>query len=175
MPAGLLEMLRVPGLGPKKIKLLYDEVGIANLEDLESACQGDALSSLKGFGKKTQENILVGIAQYRRIHRRFRWVEAWQDAQPVYEALRQHDAVDAIEVAGSLRRKRETVKDVDLLVSTRQPEEVSRFFAEGPWTDRLIGSGTTKATGKIKLDLKKTYAQFAIIHLSNKGVVHKAD
>jgi DNA polymerase (family 10) len=163
VPPGLLEMLRIPGLGPKKVKILYDELDIVSVDALESACHADHISTMKGFGRKTQENILTGIAQYHRINKRFVWIEAWEHAQPVYEALRKHPAVDAIEVAGSLRRKRETVKDVDLVVSTRDPEAVSRFFAEGDWTERLIGSGTTKTSIVLKsglqVDLRVVTAQ----------------
>lgn len=146
VPMGLLEMLRVPGLGPKKIKLLFDEVDIATIEALEEACQNNSLADLKGFGEKTQQNILRGIAHYRRINTRFLWKVAYEYAAPVFETLLAKTPVDRAEMTGSLRRKRETVKDVDIVISTKKPDVVSSYFAEGEWTERVLGSGTTKTS-----------------------------
>lgn len=146
VPPGLLEMLRVPGLGPKKVKLLFDSMDISSVEALEAACQSGALADLRGFGAKTQENILRGIAYLRRVSARFFWSTAHENAYPVFEALRDHAATQRAQLAGSLRRRKESVHDVDIVVATRDAETVSEHFASGPWVERVIGSGPTKTS-----------------------------
>ncbi len=146
VPGGLLEMLRIPGLGPKKVKLLYDSMSIDSVEALEAACQTGQLEDLRGFGEKTQENILRGIAYLRRVNARFFWSVAHAHARPVFESLRDHPATVRAEMAGSLRRRKETVHDVDIVVSTDDPEAISEHFASGDWVERVIGSGPTKTS-----------------------------
>jgi DNA polymerase (family 10) len=158
VPPGLLDMLHVPGLGPKKIKLLHESLDIGGIDELERACKEGRLLELRGFGEKSQQNILTGIEQYRRIHTRFLWRDAAAYAAPVFAALRSHPDVQRAEIAGSLRRKRETVKDVDLLVSTTNGAAVSQFFAAGAWAARVLGSGTTKTsivhTSGLQMDMR---------------------
>jgi len=146
VPPGLLDMLRIPGLGPKKVKLLFDQLEITGIDALEAACREGRLLELRGFGAKSQENILRGIAFVRRASARFLWSVADPHAREVLEALVGHPAVLQAAIAGSLRRRKETVHDVDLLVATRDPEAVSQHFAAGPWVDRVIGSGPTKTS-----------------------------
>jgi DNA polymerase (family 10) len=146
VPDGLLEMLRIPGLGPKKVKLLYDTLDIGTVAALETACREDQLKEVRGFGAKTQENILRGIAYLRRVSARFFWSVAAQHATPVYDSLAQHPAVIRAALAGSLRRRKETVHDVDIVVSTADPDAVTQHFASGVWVERVIGSGPTKTS-----------------------------
>ena len=146
VPPGLLDMLRIPGLGPKKVKLLFDQLDIASVDALEHACREGKLLDLRGFGEKSQENILRGIAFVRRASARFLWSVADPEARAVLAALERHPSVSRAAIAGSLRRHKETVHDVDLLVATGDPEAVSAQFAAGPWVERVIGSGPTKTS-----------------------------
>jgi len=146
IPPGLLEMLRIPGIGPKKAKLLFDTLDIGSVDALERACREDKLLGIRGFGEKTQENILRGIDFARRAAARFFWSVAAAHAQPVFEALRAHPAAQRVALAGSLRRRKEIVHDVDIVLSTADPEALSTAFASGPWADRVLGSGPTKTS-----------------------------
>jgi DNA polymerase (family 10) len=146
VPPGLLDMLRISGLGPKRAKALHEALGIASVAELEAACREGSLATLKGFGAKTEENLLAGIERLRRVSSRFLWSFAQAQVLPILEELRHHPAVQRCEVAGSLRRRKETVGDVDLLVSTRDAGAIMSWFVSGPWTARVLGSGETKTS-----------------------------
>jgi DNA polymerase (family 10) len=165
VPAGLLEMMKIPGLGPKKAQALHDGLGIDGVDALEAACRSGRLEDLRGFGAKTEQNILAGIEQIRRVHGTFLWSFAHTIVVPVVEALRVHPAVQRVEYAGSLRRRKETVHDVDLLVATADAPAVMEAFAHGPWAARVLGSGETKTSvvdpGGLQMDLRAvTAAQY---------------
>jgi DNA polymerase (family X) len=119
VPAGLVAMLEIPGLGPKKIKALNDELGIESVEQLEQACQEDKIAGLKGFGEKTQANILDGINRRRSYASKHLLADALRVAEPLLDDLRQHPGVIRCSAAGSLRRHKEIIGDVDLLVSSK--------------------------------------------------------
>jgi len=158
VPAGLLDMLRIPGLGPKRAQALHDGLGIDSVQALELACRSGELAELKGFGERTAQNILLGIEQIRRVHGVFPRSFASDVVAPVLAALREHPAVVQVEAAGSLRRFKEIVHDVDLLVATHDPAAVSEFFATGPWAARVLGSGETKTSvvhpSDLQMDLR---------------------
>src|ERR1039457_2474396 len=120
-PPGLIAMLDIPGLGPKKIKALHDELGIETVERLEQACKDGKIAGLKGFGEKTQTNILEGIDRRRSYASRHLIIEALPRAEPLLEALRSHPDVIRCSAAGSLRRHREVIGDIDLLASSKKP------------------------------------------------------
>ncbi|MDP6959666.1 MAG: helix-hairpin-helix domain-containing protein, partial [Planctomycetota bacterium] len=124
VPPGILEMLRVPSLGPKKVHTLWKEQEISTLKTLEEACKEDKLSSLKGFGKKTQEKILEGITFLQKHAGKFRLGDAWPQAMKLLQSVRDCPDVLRAELAGSIRRSKEVVKDVDLLASSKNPEKV---------------------------------------------------
>ena len=173
VPPGLLEMLQVPGLGPKKVKLLFDSLEIASVEALERACRENRLLDTRGFGEKTQENILRGIALVRRNQARYFWSVAAEQAQPAVEALRHHPAVQRLEIAGSLRRRKDVVRDVDIVVSTNDPDGVTQVFATGPWVDRVLSSGPTKTSilhpSGLQMDLRvvsDTQFPYALHHFT---------
>ncbi len=157
-PPGLVAMLAIPGLGPKKIKALHDELGIESIDQLEQACKGGKIAGHKGFGEKTQANLLDGIARRRAYGARHRLNEALARVEPLLEALRSHPDVIRCSVAGSLRRHRETVGDMDLLASSQQPAEVIGFFASQPGIEKVLAKGDTKASvrleGGIQCDLR---------------------
>ncbi|HWQ91065.1 MAG TPA: helix-hairpin-helix domain-containing protein, partial [Clostridia bacterium] len=131
-PPGLMLMLDIPGLGPKKIKALHQELGIETVEQLEQACQEGKVAALKGFGEKTQVNICEGILRRRTYASKHLLPKTLPLAEALLDALHSHSAVVRCCEAGSLRRRREVVGDIDLLASSRQPREVLDFFVQLP-------------------------------------------
>ena len=122
IPGGVLAMVRIPGMGPKKAAALYKELGITSLDALRAACQADQVQALKGFGKKTQEKILAGIDLAASAHERMYWAHADEIVQDLLAHMRQVKGIRQIEVAGSYRRGRETIGDIDLLVDADDAE-----------------------------------------------------
>ena len=157
-PPGLVAMLDIPGLGPKKIKALHDELGIDTVEKLEQACKDGRIAGLKGFGEKTQTNILEGINRRRSYASRHLISEALPQADLMLEALRSHPDVVRCSAAGSLRRHREVIGDIDLLASSKQPAEVIEYFTSQPGIIKVLAKGETKASvlleGGIQADLR---------------------
>lgn len=145
-PPGLLELLRIPGLGPKKINRLFTALNITNLEQLEEACAGDRLLTLSGFGVRTQEKISAGIKFIKEHRGRFLWGEAINPALELREELARHPEVSRVEVAGSLRRFKPVVKDVDLVATAGDPRTVMEFFTRLPQVETVTGSGGTKTS-----------------------------
>src|SRR5437016_393926 len=157
-PPGLVAMLDIPGVGPKKIKVLHDELGIETVEQLEQACKEGKVAKLKGFGEKTQTNICEGIARRRTYAARHLISEALPLADALLEALRSHPDVVRCSTAGSLRRHREIIGDIDLLASSKKPGAVIEFFAAQPGILNVLAKGDTKASvllqGGIQSDLR---------------------
>jgi DNA polymerase (family 10) len=158
IPPGLVAMLDIPGLGPKKIKALHDELGLETVVQLEQACKDGKIAGLKGFGAKTQTNILEGISRRRSYASRHLISEALPRAEPLLEALRSHPDVIRCSTAGSLRRHREVIGDIDLLASSKKPAEVIEFFTSQPGIEKVLAKGETKASvlleGGIQSDLR---------------------
>jgi DNA polymerase (family 10) len=150
VPEGLLAMMDIPALGPKKIKVLYEKLGITSVAELEAACQAHRVRELAGFGAKTEEKLLAGIAQARDYSAQFLYAEAWAQAEEIREALREHEDVLQLSVGGSLRRGREVVKDLDFVASSRRPKEVMDFFVSLPWVKQVTNHGTTKSSVLLK-------------------------
>lgn len=145
-PAGVVDLTRIPGFGAKKARAVYESLGVASIEQLEDACQDGRLADLRGFGKKSAEKILQGIEQLRKHSGRFRIDTAWEAARPILAALRAHPAVLRAETAGSLRRWRETAKDLDFVVATNDADSVMEAFVKMPGVESVTGRGTTKAS-----------------------------
>ncbi|MGE0708550.1 MAG: DNA polymerase/3'-5' exonuclease PolX [Planctomycetota bacterium] len=150
IPAGLFEVLAVPGMGPKKTKLLWEQLGVESLAGLEAACREGQVAELKGFGQKSQDKILDGIAHLALTRGRRLRSEALPHAERLRAALGALPGVEQVEVAGSLRRGRETVKDVDLLVASADAAPVMQAVREDPEVDAVIGSGETKTSVRLK-------------------------
>ncbi len=146
IPAGLFEILKIPGLGPKKVKLLYEQLQIDTIEKLEKACKENRLAALKGFGKKTEENILQGIDQHRRFADQFLSGHIRSLADTLIDILRAHPATTRISIAGSLRRWKETIKDIDILASSSRPAELMQAFTTLPQVQRILNHGETKSS-----------------------------
>jgi DNA polymerase (family 10) len=150
IPQGLFEVLKVPGLGPKKVKALWDELGVTTLEELKTACDEHRIEGLKGFGKKSEENILKGLANLARAGGRRLRADVLPVSRELKAMLEALDGVEQVEVGGSLRRGRETVKDVDLLVASRDPAPVMAAVRDHPQVDEIIGSGETKTSVRLQ-------------------------
>lgn len=155
---GLVEMLGIPSLGPKKVKKLHDELGVDTIEALEAACKAGKVAVIEGFGEKTQAKILEGIGFKRQFASKHHLHKALAVAQPILENLRQHPAVTRCSTAGSLRRWKETIGDIDFLVSSRRPADVIEFFVTQPGVLSVSAKGDTKASviveGGIQADLR---------------------
>jgi len=132
IPSGHLEMLKIPGLGPKKIKTLYDRLGIKTIGELEYACLENRLMDLQGFGQKSQENILQGIQQVKKYQGQYLYGEVIEPAQGILKKILSHPRVIRGSLAGSLRRKMEVVRNINLVVSTQRPQEVLTAFSKLP-------------------------------------------
>jgi DNA polymerase (family 10) len=146
----LLELLQVPGLGPKKVKILYEKLGITNIGELEYACNENRLLDLEGFGARTQEKILQGIQYLKKSQGLFLFSTGWEEAKALEAALRSQPNVQRVSIAGSLRRKKEIIKDIDLLVSTQDSSVVMDFFAKLPQVDFVTAKGDTKSSVILK-------------------------
>lgn len=146
IPAGLLKIVKLPGLGPKKVKVLHDQLGIKTVGELEYACNENRLLTLKGFGEKSQEKILKAIAFHRQHADEFLFSKAWPEALELQNALQKMPAVKAAEIAGSLRRRKEVVHDADLVVATDKPLAVMEFFIKLPGLQKVISQGDTKSS-----------------------------
>lgn len=158
VPEGLVAMLAIPGLGSKKIKALHDALGITTIEQLEKACQEGKIAVLTGFGVKTQANILQGIEFRRQYSSRHLLIDALVAAEPILERLRVHPDVIRCGIAGSLRRSKEVVGDVDFLASSKHPAGIIEHFTKLPGVASVIAKGETKASvtldGGIQADLR---------------------
>ena len=166
IPPGLVQMLEIPGLGPKKVKALNEQLGIETVAALEKACQEGLVAELSGFGFKTQDKILKGIANREAYSKRHLWLSVWYLALPILEQLRQLPQVRRAEAAGSLRRGMETVGDVDFIVASSEAAPVAAWFVSMPGVQEVTGQGETKCSvrleGGLQADLRIVpEAQFA--------------
>jgi DNA polymerase (family 10) len=146
LPPGLPALLEIQGLGPKKVKKLHDELGIDSMEKLEAACQAGTIAALDGFGEKSQTKILEAIAFKRQFASRHRLIDALLVAEPILEFLRGHPDVLRSSTAGSLRRWKEVIGDVDFLVSSKTPAAVIEDFVAQPGVKAILAQGETKAS-----------------------------
>ena len=144
-PETLFELFDLQGLGPKKIKALYDQLDISTLGGLKRACEDGSVAELKGFGAKTAEKILASIDTRERFSGRFLLSVAAHEAEPLRDYLLQHPATHQLEVAGSYRRGKETVHDIDFLIATNAPEELTSYFTAYEGSIETMASGDTKA------------------------------
>ena len=144
IPETVLTMLRIPGLGPKKAAAIYNELGIATLEELKAACEAGRVRQLKGFAAKTEKAILDGMAIAEAAGKRIYWAEADNIALAMREHLLECKSIDKLELAGSFRRGRETVGDLDVLAVSSDVAEVMDRFGEFPGVADVLVRGDTK-------------------------------
>ncbi|HLJ33216.1 MAG TPA: DNA polymerase/3'-5' exonuclease PolX [Ktedonobacteraceae bacterium] len=151
-PEVKLAMMRIPGVGPKKINAIYEQLHVNSIAELEEACKDDRVAHLPGFGKKTQDKILQGIAFLAQHSGRFLYPVAEAEAERIREALLTLPEIVRLQVGGSLRRKRETVKDIDMVASVADTagDDVRRkimdFFTGQPSVEAITGKGETKSS-----------------------------
>jgi DNA polymerase (family 10) len=150
IPAGLLEMLKIPGLGPKRAHELHEKLGVESVGELEYACKENRLLKLPGYGEKTQAKLLKGIDYIRKFSGRHLLSDAWTRADDLVERLQQHPGVSRIELAGSIRRRKETIGDIDILVATDDPAAVSEMFVTFAEVEEIIGHGDTKSSVRLE-------------------------
>ncbi|MDB6174802.1 MAG: pol4 [Chthoniobacteraceae bacterium] len=149
-PPGLFEMFDIQGLGPKKIKAVWEKLGVTSVPELEAACKDGRVAELPGFGKKTADNILAAIEARSKYAGRFRIGDIAPDAEALLEELRTHPDVLQASIAGSYRRRKEIVGDLDFIVATNAPEEVSNFFIKHEQVESIIVNGATKSSVRLK-------------------------
>jgi len=170
---GLIEMLEIPGLGGKKVKRLHDAIGVESVDALQAACESGKVEALKGFGKKSAEKILNGIANRAAYAKRHHWWNAREVAEPILEGLRGLSQVERAEAAGSLRRLRETVGDLDFIVASADPQPVMDWFVEQEAVHEVTAHGATKSSVRfesgLQADLRVVPAEqfaFALHHFT---------
>lgn len=146
IPVGLMDVMKVAGVGPRKAHTLFLELGVKDLESLGEAARSGSIRKLKGFGPKTEENILEGVYAVKGMGNRALWADAERLMISVTEYMRAVPGLRAIEAAGSFRRLRETVGDLDLLVVCDDPELASQRFVSHPDVARVIAHGPTKTS-----------------------------
>jgi DNA polymerase (family 10) len=158
LPATFLGLLEIRGLGPRTAKALWDELGVDSVERLEELCRSGAIIGHAGIRAKTCRNILDGIARWKAGRTRMLLSTARGIARRVADVLQAHGGVDRVEIAGSARRMRETVKDIDILATSRQPEQVLQVFTTMPAVLEVLARGDTKASVRhqdgIDIDLR---------------------
>ncbi|PTX94705.1 histidinol-phosphatase [Verrucomicrobia bacterium LW23] len=146
VPPGLFDMMKIPRLGPKKIKLLQEKLNITDVDALEQACRDNKVAGLAGFGEKTQLNILEGIEQMRSFATQHRYGEALPLATELVDALREHPDLTRVSVAGSLRRGKEVVKDIDIVASSKNARAIMDYFVALPGIRKVVNHGETKSS-----------------------------
>jgi DNA polymerase (family 10) len=173
IPSGLLEVMQIPGLGPKKVRALWTLLAVEDLVKLKEVCESGAVAELKGFGAKTQDKILEGIKNRIAYGKRHRWYEAAAIAEPILAGLRALPQVSLAESAGSLRRARETVGDLDFLVASSEPKPIMDWFVAYPGVKEVTAHGETKSSVRfengLQADLRVVPAEqfyFALHHFT---------
>ncbi len=145
-PDSLFEIMKLRGVGPKKIKVFYDDLNIVTVDELENACLDGRIASLPGMGEKTAETILDSIKKSRQYESFFLYANARKTADEVVEYLNLLPCVQEIEIAGSLRRFKEVTKDIDIIIASDKPEDVMNHFVKYELIDTVVANGTTKSS-----------------------------
>jgi DNA polymerase (family 10) len=154
VPAGLIDLLSIPGLGPKKVAAMYSKLGITTLKELQEAAAAGKLRGLFGFGEITEKNILRGIQLLEKTSGRVLLSLAYKDGMEFVTYLKTCTQVRNIDVAGSLRRMKETIGDIDILASSKDPEAVMEYFVSYPSVARVLAKGSTKTSVLLKDNLQ---------------------
>ncbi len=158
IPDGVVELMKVPGIGPTTAKVLYEERGVTSLDRLETLARAGALRGTRGIGARTEQNILKGLAIVRAGQERMPLAKALRLGEEIVEQLRRVPGVRRAELAGSLRRRKDTIGDIDVLVTADQPDAVMRAFVALPQTLEVLERGVTKAAIRhregIQVDLR---------------------
>ena len=154
IPGGVLDMLRIPGVGPKKVSVFFNELGLKSLEDLKAACEAGRLSKLKGFGKKTEESILANIAMATEQSQRVSISDARASAEAIVEDLQKLKEIGQVAVAGSCRRRKETCGDLDILATCSDSGPPMDCLAAHPLVESVLQRGETKQRVRLKTGME---------------------
>src|SRR5436190_7528801 len=149
-PAEILELFSLPGLGAKKIKALYEQLAVSSIADLQAACESGRVAELSGFGKMTQEKLGRAIAERTKHAGSFQLGSIAAEAERLQEDLRAHPDALHVCIAGSYRRKKEIVRDLDFIVATSAPAEVTAMFVQHPLVESVIAQGPTKSSVRLR-------------------------
>jgi DNA polymerase (family 10) len=149
VPVDVESLMAIEGIGPKKIKFLYEKLGIKNIEGLESAAKRGKLRNLRGFGEKTERNIIFAIEASAK-GRRWPLAEATKEADIIMKRFTRCKCLNNITIAGSLRRRKETIGDIDILATSRNPEEAMKFFTSMDIVKKILARGPTKSSVILK-------------------------
>ena len=170
---GLIEMLQIPGLGGKKVKKIHDALGVESIDALKAACESGEVAALKGFGAKSAEKILTGIENRAAYAQRHLWWEARVVAEPILVGLRALPQVERAEAAGSLRRLKETVGDLDFIVASSDSQPIMDWFVAQNGVQEVTAHGQTKSSVRfesgLQADLRVVPAEqfaFALHHFT---------
>lgn len=154
VPPGLVEILAIPGIGPKKVRALQEKLGVDSVAKLREACADNRVAGLEGFGEKTQEKILAGIRNREAYNKRHLWIEAKAASDVILAGLRGQPGVQQVEACGSLRRRLETVGDIDFLVATAEPAPIVEWFVSRPGIKEVTARGESKASVRLESGLQ---------------------
>jgi DNA polymerase (family 10) len=149
-PPGVLELFSLPGLGAKKIKALHDKLGINSIEQLQKACEHGRVAELAGFGETTQQKLCDAVARRASHSGSFQFGQVAAEAESMRADLAAHESALQVAVAGSYRRRKEIVRDLDLLVATNEPEGITEFFVSHPLVESIIAQGPTKSSVRLR-------------------------
>ena len=149
-PAEILELFSLPGLGAKKIKALYEQLGVSSIAQLQAACASDRVAELPGFGKTTQEKLGRAIAERTKHAGSFQLGSIAAEAEILQEDLRAHPDALHVCIAGSYRRRKEIVRDLDFIVATSAPAEITAIFVKHPLVESVIAQGPTKSSVRLR-------------------------
>lgn len=149
-PANILEMFSLPGLGAKKVKALYEKLNVSSIAQLQEACETGKVAELPGFGKTTQEKLCQAIAARARHTGRFQLGQITAEAEVLQNDLRARPEALQVCIAGSYRRHREIVRDLDFIVATRNPEAITQFFVTHPLVEAVLAQGPTKSSVRLR-------------------------
>jgi len=150
IPGKLSELMEIEGLGPKKVAFLFKKFHVTAIKQLEKLIKSHKLKELFGWGPKSEQNILEGIKLYRRFRERFLLGKIYPYAQALQEKLRKSPLVEKVEICGSFRRRKETIGDLDILVTSKQPKRLVDFFVSLPEIQRVNAKGPTKVNVLLK-------------------------
>ena len=149
-PAAILELFSIPGLGAKKIKALYEKLHISSIEQLQKACESGRVAELAGFGETTQTKICEAIARRTQHAGLFQLGQITPEAETLRHDLAAHPDALYVDLAGSYRRRKEIVRDLDFVVATKKPDTITKFFAAHPLVDSIIAQGSTKTSVRLR-------------------------
>jgi DNA polymerase (family 10) len=148
-PAGIMELFSLPGLGAKKIKALFDQLAISSIEQLQKACEQGRVAELPGFGETTQQKLCDAIAKRAAHAGAFQFGQIAAEAETLRSDLAAHSEALHVDIAGSYRRRKEIVHDLDLLVATKKPDAIMKFFVSHPLVESVIAQGPTKSSVRL--------------------------